>query len=262
MRWKARRAAARSFGERWRASRANRPRLVFFPVCGRRPQPADDGPTAVSISAIAWSASRKCTAVMPSDSAVWQFTSVSSMNTHSAGSIPPPSRSERELVDLAPGLAHPDERRVHHHLEDLIDLGELRAPQRLPFAHVVRQQRHPHAAVAQRAHAVDHRLVAIEVLEVRLREAVELGAVAEGALDAGEELRLADPAALQLVERVRPARLLGELCHRLAEIGDRDARVLLVGEERAQERRGQHPAEVRDHGTDQAASGSSRTVSS
>ena len=74
--------------------------------------------------------------------------------------------------------------------------GQHRAPQRLPLAHVVGQQRHPPAAALELAHQLDHRLVRVQRVEVDLAEAVQLGSVAELGLERVrepvEEVRLGD----------------------------------------------------------------------
>ena len=127
---------------------------------------------------------------MPRARAASQFTSRSSTNTHSLG----PHAAEpleRELVDRRVGLAQADERGVHHQLEELVDLGQLRAPERLPLADVVREQRRAQAAAAQLADELDHLPVRLEALEVELAQPGEVEAGLQVRLDPVAELGLA-----------------------------------------------------------------------
>ncbi|MEJ7716408.1 MAG: hypothetical protein WKF31_00005 [Thermoleophilaceae bacterium] len=103
----------------------------------------------------------------------------------------------------------PDEGGVHDHLEDLLDVWDLRPPERLPLAHVVGEQGGAKSGLARLAHALDHRRVRVQVLEVDLAEAVERDPGAEVGLEAAEELALGDPARLELEQRVGPAVFLG-----------------------------------------------------
>ena len=164
---------------------------------------------------------------------------------------------QRELVDPALRLAHPDERRVDHDLEDLVDVGELRPPVRLPLADVVREERETQASIAQLAHVSDHPLVRMEVGEVRLAQRVELHAAAELRLDGAQELGLRKPASLELVERVVAAGLLGHPRHRLAQLLERDARLAAVRAERLDQPGGEDAPEVGDHRSDHAAAAGS-----
>jgi len=163
-----------------------------------------------------------------------------------------------QLVDPRVGLAHPDEGRVDDRLEDLVDR-QLRAPDRLPFADVVGQDRHPVAATRQLRHQRDHLPVRVEPVEVGLPEAVEAGPLADQRLEAvaedGEEAVLADPAALELEQRVAAVELRGARRHRGAELLERDAGVLLKAREGAEQRRGEHAAEVTDDGADRHGRG-------
>ena len=177
---------------------------------------------------------------MPSSRAAMQLTSVSSMNRHSSASIPS-SRVERQLVDLAVGLAHADERRVDDRLEDLVDR-QLRAPHRLPLADVVGQHRHPVARVAQLAPSASIiGSFGLQRLEVDLLEAVQRRPVAELGLEAVaehvEEALLGDPPALELEQRVRAVELLGAGRHRPPELLSVDPGVVLEGGEGPEQRR-------------------------
>ena len=122
---------------------------------------------------------------MPSSRAASTFSSLSSTNRHSRGSTAA-EPLDRQLVDLGLGLAHPDPGRVDDQLEDLVDR-QLRAPQLLPLAHVVGEDRHPVAAArAARASASSIGSFGVQRLEVDLPEPVQRRAVAE--------LRLEPPA--------------------------------------------------------------------
>ncbi len=103
------------------------------------------------------------------------------------------------------------------------------------------------------AHQVDHRLVGVERLEVDLAEAVELGPVPELGLqcvaELPQEVDLGELPLLELVERVA-AILFLDPGHRLAELLERDAGLVLDGGEGLDEGSGEHPAEVRDDGRD------------
>ena len=121
---------------------------------------------------------------------------------------------ERKRVDLGLGLPHADEGRVDDQLEDLVDR-QHRAPEGLPLAHVVGQQRHPHPAGLGRPHLGDHRLVRLERLEVDLLEPVHLRLVAQlhGELgpQRGQELVLGQVTLLELVERMLAVALVDPL---------------------------------------------------
>src|SRR5215204_5121817 len=170
---------------------------------------------------------------------------------------------ERELEDPRVGLAHADEGGVDHHLEELVDLAELRAPERLPLANVVREQRGAHAVAAQLADELDHRRVRLEVREVEAAQALQVEVVLEVTLHPRAKLTLADLTALEHEQRV-VAVLLGGVGHRPAELPAGHPGLLLIGEEAVLKRRGEHAAEVADERpfAHAAAGGSARTISS
>jgi hypothetical protein len=99
------------------------------------------------------------------------------------------------------------------------------------------------------AHEPDHAVVGMQGVEVDLREAVQLGAVAELVLqvrlEAREEVGLAHAPALELEERVGAVALGGAL-HRPAEGRGLDPGHVLDGGERLHERRRQDAPEVGD----------------
>ena len=102
----------------------------------------------------------------------------------------------------------------------------------------------------------------VEALEVERAQPREVEAGLEVALDPVAELGLGDLAALEHEQRV-VAVLLGGEAHRLAELLERDAGLLLVGEEALLQRRGEHAAEVADQDASHAAAGGSlRSISS
>ena len=86
----------------------------------------------------------------------------------------------------------------------------------------------------------------------------ELGRELVGEL--GEEAILGDPPPLELEQRVL-ALALRDARHRPAERLHRDSGVVLQRGERADERRGEHPAEIRDHRLDHAVLGVSTASS-
>ena len=96
--------------------------------------------SAASISAIACAVSRNHTARHP-ELAGRVAVDLEVVDEQAVAALGQPEPLERQLVDLGIGLAHPDERRVDDQLEDLVDR-EHRAPQRLPLAHVVGEERH------------------------------------------------------------------------------------------------------------------------
>ena len=199
---------------------------------------------------------------MPSARAPSQLTSRSSTKRHSLAAQAVAQPLQRELVDAPLRLAHAHEGRVHHQLEDLVELGQLGAPERLPLAHVVGQQRGAQAAAAQLGQVADHRRVRLDPLEVEVAQARQVEPGVELLLEPARELGLGDLAALEHVQRVLAVGLGGAL-HRAAELLERHAGLLLVGEEAGRERGGEHPAEVADDGADHAAAGgSTRTISS
>ena len=104
--------------------------------------------SADSSSGIAWSAFSKRTAVMPNCPAASQLMLevVHEQAVRGAQAVPEPL--DGQLVDGRLGLAHPDEGGVDDQLEDLVQLGQLGPPERLPFAHVVGQQRRAQPAPA------------------------------------------------------------------------------------------------------------------
>ena len=168
---------------------------------------------------------------------------------------------EREAIDLGLRLSHAHERRIHDHLEQLVDVGQLRPPQGLPLAHVVGQQGGAKAAPAQVANQVDHRLVAMQVVHKDAAEGLEIDAPAELRLEHLHVAALADRSLLELEQRVAAVGA-GQALHRRADLLGRDAAAFSVRGQGATQRRRQHAAEVRDHGPDHAATGSSRVVSS
>ena len=202
-------------------------------------------PSADSISGIACSALSKRTAAMPSSRAASQFTSRSSTNTQSLGRHAA-EPLERERVDRGVGLAQADESGVHDQLEQLVDLRQLRAPERLPLAHVVREQRRAHAAAAQLADEVDHRRGSARSRSKKsARRRARSKPLSRCRWIRARNSALRDLAALEHEQRV-VAVLLGARAHRRAELLERDARLLLVGEEAGLERRREHAAEVAD----------------
>ncbi|GBD46201.1 hypothetical protein HRbin41_01023 [bacterium HR41] len=154
-------------------------------------------------------------------------------------------RGERQLVDIALGLARTDARRVDDHLEQVVEPGHHGPPARLPLAHVVGEERGAHAVAAQRRDEVHHRRVRLEMREVHLAEAVEREALGQLALDKAGELVLGKLAALPAVHRVLADRLCDAL-DRPAELGERQPRLALVGAKATLERGRQDPAEIRD----------------
>ena len=100
------------------------------------------------------------------------------------------------------------------------------------------------------------------MLEVELAQPGEVETGLQVRLDQVAELGLGDLAALQHEQRVVTVFLCGE-AHRHAELLERDAGLLLVGEEALLKRRREHPAEVADQDASHAAAGGSvRSISS
>jgi hypothetical protein len=128
-------------------------------------------------------------------------------------------------------------------------------PRVVPLAHVVGEDRQPHAAGAQRAVVVEQRLVRLKRRHQPVAVAVEVDRAAEDLTESGgdqrDEVRLAHLPALQGPQR-RLRRARGDQVHRLAQRLERDAEVRV----RALERLGQwlrdDAAEVADDGQDHA----------
>jgi hypothetical protein len=73
----------------------------------------------------------------------------------------------------------------------------------------------------------------------------------EGVAELAQEVGLGEPSRLELEEGVAAVLLLDPR-HRLGQLLERDAGLVLDGGEGLDERRGEHAAEVRDHGRDPA----------